>query len=259
MSDAFGLTNPEKALKLAKPLLRAIGVEIRKPSEQRRDASDEICTDDFVLRNPDRTLWLLATTVLAAFLALMISVIVDRVNDHKGALQASLILNFLIVFTATLLCIVLLTYVVHQKNKFSSKDVELRMKLVLGGDNIGNRTGATDCVRRADLASTPSDAEVSMVSDRALEELQAEINRLEEAGADASKAYARHVDRVGEVIYSRIRNSLERSQRRKFVRINVSNGEYIVADTLLLSMQVFEERFGDAPSWGTQIGAGPRD
>ncbi|MGH7141586.1 MAG: hypothetical protein ACREGH_03070 [Minisyncoccia bacterium] len=59
----------------------------------------------------------------------------------------------------------------------------------------------------------------------------------------------------GKDLYSHMKEKLERESPYKFIIINVENGDYVIGDTELESMELFEKKFGRVPSWGTQIGA----
>lgn len=64
----------------------------------------------------------------------------------------------------------------------------------------------------------------------------------------------KYVGEAGRAIYRKLQKNLEAEHLREHVIINVATGDYVVAPTLLESMDQFEARFGNAPSWGIRVG-----
>ena len=91
-----------------------------------------------------------------------------------------------------------------------------------------------------------------MLSSNSLEELQLKLRELVHVGAEAVPDY---VDVIGSEIYRQVGKELEKESCGKFVRINVVTGSYVIGEGLLDALDKFESEFGDAPSWGSQIGA----
>ncbi len=91
-----------------------------------------------------------------------------------------------------------------------------------------------------------------MLSSNSLEELQLKLRELVHVGAEAVPDY---VDVIGSEIYRQVGKELEKESCGKFVRIYVVTGSYVIGEGLLDALDKFESEFGDAPSWGSQIGA----
>ena len=70
-----------------------------------------------------------------------------------------------------------------------------------------------------------------------------------------SRRSAEEVARLGDEIYARaIRSQVEQAHHGKIVAIDVSSGEYVVADTALAAAECLLARDPDADIWCIRIG-----
>ena len=75
----------------------------------------------------------------------------------------------------------------------------------------------------------------------------------ETAFSDEELAAMYEVDISGQDLYCKLSMEIKLDNRHKFITINVQNGDYVIGDTELESMQLFYDKYGKSPSWGTQI------
>ena len=60
--------------------------------------------------------------------------------------------------------------------------------------------------------------------------------------------------RIGERVYERLHEELERNHWGRYIAVNVKSGDYVIGQTLSQARRAFTERFGAAPGWCSRIG-----
>ena len=65
----------------------------------------------------------------------------------------------------------------------------------------------------------------------------------------------KEITRLGSEMYENcLRETLEKTERGKYVVINVATSDYIVADTGVAARQEFDAKFPGAPSYSVRVG-----
>ena len=54
--------------------------------------------------------------------------------------------------------------------------------------------------------------------------------------------------------YERERVRLEADELYRYICVNADNGKYVLGDTVDAVIRAYEKKYGDMPSWVTQIG-----